>query len=150
MPTALGKVVIFIDVIFSYLYVHSPSVSTTNKYSPLTDDLPSWLTAFIFAAQDYNRHDCYLNAPPGLSCSKKKANEAFIFLTLYVLPPPLRVCPHHLGEKRALTELASSPSSACSSRSRICGPTRASTRRRPARSMALTVVRPMRPHKLVW
>ncbi|GAB1211606.1 hypothetical protein ATERTT37_000729 [Aspergillus terreus] len=59
MPTALGKVVIFIDVIFSYL----------------------WLTAFIFAAQDYNRHDCYLNAPPGLSCSKKKANEAFIFLT---------------------------------------------------------------------
>ncbi|KAL5357596.1 membrane-associating domain-containing protein [Aspergillus floccosus] len=59
MPTALGKVVIFIDVVFSYL----------------------WLTAFIFAAQDYNRSNCFFNAPPGLSCSKKKANEAFIFLT---------------------------------------------------------------------
>ncbi|KAL4890573.1 membrane-associating domain-containing protein [Aspergillus ambiguus] len=58
MPTVLGKAVIFIDVIFSYL----------------------WLTAFIFAAQDYNRNDCLANAPPGLSCGKKKANEAFIFL----------------------------------------------------------------------
>ncbi|KAB8233853.1 hypothetical protein ETB97_011942 [Aspergillus alliaceus] len=59
LPTALGKFVLLIDVVFSYL----------------------WLTAFIFAAQDYNRHDCRFNAPPGISCSKKKANEAFIFLT---------------------------------------------------------------------
>ncbi|KAE8354381.1 membrane-associating domain-containing protein [Aspergillus coremiiformis] len=59
MPTALSKFVLLIDVVFSYL----------------------WLTAFIFAAQDYNRHNCFYRAPPGISCSKKKANEAFIFLT---------------------------------------------------------------------
>lgn len=58
MPTALGKFVLLIDVVFSYL----------------------WLTSFIFAAQDYNEGNCSLNSPPGLSCSKKKANEAFIFL----------------------------------------------------------------------
>ncbi|KAF9894456.1 hypothetical protein FE257_007959 [Aspergillus nanangensis] len=58
MPTSLGKIVIFIDVIFSYL----------------------WLTAFIFAAQDYNLNDCFLHSPPFLGCGKKKANEAFIFL----------------------------------------------------------------------
>ncbi|CEJ61614.1 hypothetical protein PMG11_10144 [Penicillium brasilianum] len=58
LPSALSKFVLLIDVIFSYL----------------------WLTAFIFAAQDYNEHSCYFNAPPGISCSRKKANEAFIFL----------------------------------------------------------------------
>ncbi|KAF3401937.1 hypothetical protein F1880_009894 [Penicillium rolfsii] len=58
MPTALSKFVLLIDVVFSYL----------------------WLTAFIFAAQDYNEHSCYFNAPPGVSCSRKKANESFIFL----------------------------------------------------------------------
>ncbi|OOQ83536.1 hypothetical protein PEBR_35407 [Penicillium brasilianum] len=62
LPSALSKFVLLIDVIFSYL----------------------WLTAFIFAAQDYNEHSCYFNAPPGISCSRKKANEAFIFLALYV------------------------------------------------------------------
>ncbi|KAL4877777.1 membrane-associating domain-containing protein [Aspergillus karnatakaensis] len=58
MPNTLSRFVFIIDVIFSYL----------------------WLTAFIFAAQDYNWHNCYFNAPPGLGCSRKKANEAFIFL----------------------------------------------------------------------
>ncbi|RHZ56427.1 uncharacterized protein CDV56_107620 [Aspergillus thermomutatus] len=61
MPTALSKFVLAIDVIFSYL----------------------WLTAFIFAAQDYNLNNCYLHAPPFLDCSKKKANEAFIFLAFF-------------------------------------------------------------------
>ncbi|PYI20793.1 hypothetical protein BO86DRAFT_437435 [Aspergillus japonicus CBS 114.51] len=59
MPHALSKFVLAIDVIFSYL----------------------WLTSFIFAAQDYNWHNCGANAPPGASCALKKANEAFIFLT---------------------------------------------------------------------
>ncbi|GFF49450.1 hypothetical protein IFM58399_08558 [Aspergillus lentulus] len=61
MPTALGKFVLAIDVIFSYL----------------------WLTAFIFAAQDYNEQNCYFNSPPFVDCSKKKANEAFIFLAFF-------------------------------------------------------------------
>ncbi|KAJ5198650.1 uncharacterized protein N7498_007767 [Penicillium cinerascens] len=58
LPTTLSKFVLIIDVIFSYL----------------------WLTSFIFAAQDYNWHLCYFHAPPGVSCSIKYANEAFIFL----------------------------------------------------------------------
>ncbi|RDW67319.1 uncharacterized protein DSM5745_09185 [Aspergillus mulundensis] len=58
MPNMLSRFVFGIDVIFSYL----------------------WLTAFIFAAQDYNWHNCFLNAPPGRGCSRKKANETFIFL----------------------------------------------------------------------
>ncbi|KAE8380109.1 membrane-associating domain-containing protein [Aspergillus bertholletiae] len=59
MPSTLSKFVLLIDVVFSYL----------------------WLTAFIFAAQDYNKHNCRLGPPPGVACSKKHANEAFIFLT---------------------------------------------------------------------
>ncbi|KAL2849879.1 membrane-associating domain-containing protein [Aspergillus pseudoustus] len=58
MPKVLGRFVFLIDVIFSYL----------------------WLTAFIFAAQDYNWHNCFFNAPPFMACGRKKANEAFIFL----------------------------------------------------------------------
>ncbi|KAJ5241691.1 uncharacterized protein N7469_000018 [Penicillium citrinum] len=60
LPTALSKFVLLIDVVFSYL----------------------WLTAFIFAAQDYNKSKtlCYFNSPPGVTCPRKKANESFIFL----------------------------------------------------------------------
>ncbi|KAL5335094.1 membrane-associating domain-containing protein [Aspergillus crustosus] len=58
MPNTLSRFVFFIDVIFSYL----------------------WLTAFIFAAQDYNWRNCYFNSPRGMGCSRKRANEAFIFL----------------------------------------------------------------------
>lgn len=53
---------------------------------PIAANRTSWLTAFIFAAQDYNEQNCYLNAPPFMDCNKKKANEAFIFLALYVAP----------------------------------------------------------------
>jgi hypothetical protein len=35
-------------------------------------------------AVDYNRHDCASTAPPGGSCSKKHASEAFAFLALLV------------------------------------------------------------------
>ncbi|QKX58150.1 uncharacterized protein TRUGW13939_05271 [Talaromyces rugulosus] len=59
LPASVNGIVLGIDVIFSYL----------------------WLAAFIFSALDYNRNDCLANAPPGFSCSKKWANEAFIFLT---------------------------------------------------------------------
>lgn len=47
--------------------------------------MPSWLTSFIFAAQDYNTNNCFLNAPPFVACGRKRANEAFIFLALYVI-----------------------------------------------------------------
>ncbi|KAJ4375767.1 hypothetical protein N0V83_001043 [Neocucurbitaria cava] len=42
-----------------------------------------WLTAFIFAAQDYNESQCQLNAPFGGSCSLKLTNEAFIFIAFF-------------------------------------------------------------------
>ncbi|BCS30527.1 uncharacterized protein APUU_80830A [Aspergillus puulaauensis] len=58
MPNMLSRFVFLIDVIFSYL----------------------WLTSFIFAAQDYNKNNCFLNSPPFVSCGRKRANEAFIFL----------------------------------------------------------------------
>lgn len=44
----------------------------------------SWLTAFIFSAQDYSTRRCYSAIPAGLNCKRKRANEAFIFLALYV------------------------------------------------------------------
>ncbi|KAJ5974830.1 hypothetical protein N7481_008537 [Penicillium waksmanii] len=58
LTTPVKDFVVFIDVIFSYL----------------------WLAAFIFSAVDYNQNNCNANAPPGVACSKKWANEAFIFL----------------------------------------------------------------------
>ncbi|KAJ5378397.1 hypothetical protein N7509_011516 [Penicillium cosmopolitanum] len=54
--------VVFIDVIFSYL----------------------WLAAFIFSAVDYNQNNCNANASPGVACSKKWANKALIFLVFLV------------------------------------------------------------------
>ncbi|KAL2832572.1 membrane-associating domain-containing protein [Aspergillus cavernicola] len=63
MPRILSRFVFFIDVVFSYL----------------------WLTAFIFAAQDYNWRNCYFNSPPFMGCGRKRANEAFIFLALIKL-----------------------------------------------------------------
>ncbi|KIN02445.1 hypothetical protein OIDMADRAFT_18314 [Oidiodendron maius Zn] len=57
----LSLLVIAIDTVFSYL----------------------WLTSFIFAAQDYNwHHDCR-SFPQGATCSKKYAQEAFIFLAFF-------------------------------------------------------------------
>lgn len=44
----------------------------------------SWFTAFIFSAQDYSTRRCYFAIPAGLNCKRKRANEAFIFLALYV------------------------------------------------------------------
>lgn len=60
---------------------HQPFGNRTNMTST-----NSWLTAFIFAAQDYNKSKtlCYFNSPPGVTCPRKKANESFIFLALYV------------------------------------------------------------------
>ncbi|KAJ5513799.1 hypothetical protein N7463_003351 [Penicillium fimorum] len=58
LPSSLGKIVFAIDVVFSYL----------------------WLTAFIFAAQDYNKNNCHTAIPPSIGCKHKYANEAFIFL----------------------------------------------------------------------
>ncbi|KAJ5667728.1 uncharacterized protein N7477_006298 [Penicillium maclennaniae] len=49
LPTALSKFVLAIDVIFSYL----------------------WLTAFIFAAQDYNWHLCYFHSRPGYPAAER-------------------------------------------------------------------------------
>ena len=43
-----------------------------------------WLTAFIFAAQDYNFDNCEFNSPGPFvnKCSLKKTLEAFAFLAL--------------------------------------------------------------------
>ncbi|CAG8935606.1 unnamed protein product [Penicillium salamii] len=58
LPKALGRFVLGIDIVFSYL----------------------WLTSFIFSAQDYSTRACYFTSPSGVGCTRKKANEAFIFL----------------------------------------------------------------------
>jgi len=57
----LSLLVVGIDTIFSYL----------------------WLTAFIFAAQDYNWHSDCRDFPAGATCSKKHAQEAFVFLAFF-------------------------------------------------------------------
>ncbi|KAK2808469.1 hypothetical protein FQN50_004677 [Emmonsiellopsis sp. PD_5] len=57
----IGRFAFPIDIIFSYL----------------------WLTAFIFAAQDYNWRNCGDHSPPGGRCSLKYASEAFIFLAFF-------------------------------------------------------------------
>lgn len=90
----------------------------------LTCHPDSWLTAFIFAAQDYNWHSCYANAPPGLSCSRKKANESFVFLSLYVFHPMPHTFFLYLKTLAdSIWRLASSPSSAFSSKSSPSGRT---------------------------
>jgi len=60
-PGLFSLLVLAIDIVFSYL----------------------WLTAFIFAAQDYNWHHNCRNIPRGATCSKKHAQEAFIFLAFF-------------------------------------------------------------------
>jgi len=42
-----------------------------------------WLTAFIFARQDYRRGNCFFNSPFGGSCSLKRSLSAFIFLAFF-------------------------------------------------------------------
>ena len=74
--------VLFIDVVFSYLWVKN--ICRISNQPELT--LVRWITAFIFAAVNYNQNNCHLNAPPGVVCSKKWALEAFVFLTLWVFP----------------------------------------------------------------
>jgi hypothetical protein len=55
-----------------------------------------WLTAFIFAAQDYNFNNCAFNSPFGIGrCALKKTLEAFAFLALYVAPSLW--IPRHVG-----------------------------------------------------
>jgi hypothetical protein len=42
-----------------------------------------WLTAFIFAAQDYNYGSCALRSPAFVDkCALKKTLEAFAFIAL--------------------------------------------------------------------
>jgi len=43
-----------------------------------------WLTAFIFAAQDYNFHNCVANSPSFVNkCALKKTLEAFTFIAFF-------------------------------------------------------------------
>lgn len=83
MPKVVSGFVFFIDVIFSYLYASQApplSILYARQRHQFADTTSSWLTAFIFAAQDYNWLECRFFSPPGLACSRKYANEAFIFL----------------------------------------------------------------------
>lgn len=86
MPNVLSKFVLAIDIIFSYLYVVllTSFTNPTGQFKTNANNSSDrWLTAFIFSAQDYNWRDCATHAPPGRGgCSKKHANEAFIFLAL--------------------------------------------------------------------
>lgn len=79
LATWMKDFVLFIDVIFSYLY----GSFIRYEYLYLAANVSRWLAAFIFSAVDYNQMNCHTNAPPGAACSKKWANEAFIFLALY-------------------------------------------------------------------
>ncbi|KAF2478281.1 uncharacterized protein BDR25DRAFT_9535 [Lindgomyces ingoldianus] len=69
-----------------------------------------WLTSFIFAAQDYNWHECEFNSPTDTKkCSLKKANEAF-FTLLGLIVETLRwkgtetSAAEHPGKERASVE----------------------------------------------
>lgn len=64
----------------SFPFPHFPPQSHPPKIPKLTLPPLSWLTSFIFAAEDYNRGNCYYNAPRFGRCSLKWANQAFIFL----------------------------------------------------------------------
>ncbi|KAJ5555933.1 hypothetical protein N7513_003575 [Penicillium frequentans] len=66
-----------------YLYAHQSSIVSNQNALKLTTIVYSWLTAFIFAAQDYNWHLCYFHAPAGISCGREYANEAFMFLAFF-------------------------------------------------------------------
>ena len=44
-----------------------------------------WVTAFIFAAEDYNWKDCAKHSPPGVqSCTLKYALESWCIIAVYV------------------------------------------------------------------
>jgi len=62
MPHILSKVVLGIDIVFSYL----------------------WLTSFIFMAEDYDHSGfCDFASPPFISCPKKRTAQAFTFLAFF-------------------------------------------------------------------
>lgn len=106
-----------------------------------------WLTSFIFAAEAYDANNCFLDAPPGITCGRKRANEAFIFLALYV-PPTITADPPYLSMVQ-LTNTVSSLSSACSSKAPVSGPTARNTPRpRRTRRTVLAVLRSMAPLSL--
>jgi hypothetical protein len=77
MPNILSKFVVLIDMVFSYLYV---DYETPPLGILLT--CRRWLTSFIFTSQDYDFGSCTFANPAGVACSKKKAAQAFTFLTL--------------------------------------------------------------------
>ncbi|BAE66416.1 unnamed protein product [Aspergillus oryzae RIB40] len=80
---AVVSVVVFLTAFVSPFLSTPVPFSYAQDHEVLTKYL-RWLAGFIFAAVDYNQNNCHANAPPGVVCSVKWANEAFIFLTLYV------------------------------------------------------------------
>jgi hypothetical protein len=77
IPNILSRFVLLIDVIFSYLYVAFAYPWVLALLTPF-----SWLTSFIFTAQDYQYGSCVGKNPAGVSCSKKRAAESFTFIAL--------------------------------------------------------------------
>ncbi|KAF2202510.1 hypothetical protein GQ43DRAFT_368984 [Delitschia confertaspora ATCC 74209] len=77
-----------IAAIDSFLYIPALVLPAMKSYKGYLAPLAwifsyLWLTAFIFAAQDYNQHNCALHSPGGVNkCSLKKTLEAFAFLAL--------------------------------------------------------------------
>lgn len=80
---------ISVAAIDTFLYLPSlflPAVKSYKGYlAPLAWIFSYlWLTAFIFAAQDYNWHRCSANSPGNTNkCGLKKTLEAFAFLAFF-------------------------------------------------------------------
>jgi hypothetical protein len=78
-----------IAAIDAFLYLPAMILPAIKSYKGYLAPLPwiysyLWLTAFIFAAQDYNWRNCNLHSPGGVGkCGLKKTLEAFAFLAFF-------------------------------------------------------------------
>lgn len=75
----------FIDLVFSYLYEWHVSLLYKTLANRRNFFHYRWLTAFIFAVQDYSRSDCTNTSPRGGSCKYKRLIEAFTIGAMLVL-----------------------------------------------------------------
>jgi hypothetical protein len=82
--SVISVVVFFLASVLSYFLFRNMKQYTWAYYVIFAVDFAFsylWLTTFIFAAQDYNLHNCRVSSPIGVPCAIKKANESFMFIT---------------------------------------------------------------------
>lgn len=79
-----NEVIAVLSVVFFIPAFISPFRATFSKFVVAIDFIFSylWLTAFVFAAQDYS-YSPRLHLPYGVNISIKHAAEAFVFLTFF-------------------------------------------------------------------